>query len=267
MKKSIFVCGNSFSHGHYLIKDSISGPIDYNKLQVGRNKPYISFIQDELDINYVLLAKPIASNYCICKQIEYAIEHKPDLVIVNFSTARHTDFTVEDNRLTCLPTLRNFIYEEKTFAPGMENPTGSEKIEQSVRSLRYSNLIEYSNTTNPEYILIKQFIFGFTDYFLKIDQERLMILGAINQLRKHNIKFIVADLIEKEKQVDLNNPMALSDTNVLNGLEIEPLITIPTGFRQKYSNPTDDFHFNEKGQHEVAKLLIPVIKDLLYTNK
>jgi hypothetical protein len=265
--KKVFVCGNSFSHGHYLIKDNISGPINYNTVKVGQNKPYISFIKDELDIDYVLLAKPIASNYCICKQIEYAIEYKPDLVIVNFSTARHIDFTVEGNRLSCLPTLKNFIYDEKTFAPGMKNPTGSDDIDQAIKSLRYTILKEYASTTNPEYILINQFIYGFTDYYLKIDQERLMILGAINLLRKHNIKFIVVDLIETEKQPDLSNPVALADTNVLNGLKVEPLVKIPAGFREKYPNPTDDFHFNEEGQREVAKLLTPLVKELLSFNQ
>jgi lysophospholipase L1-like esterase len=94
-----------------------------------------------------------------------------------------------------------------------------------------------------------------------------MILGAINLLRKHNIKFIVVDLIETEKQPDLSNPVALADTNVLNGLKVEPLVKIPAGFREKYPNPTDDFHFNEEGQREVAKLLTPLVKELLSFNQ
>lgn len=266
MTKNIIVCGNSFSHGHYLIKDNLHGPIDYETVKVGRNRPYIDFIAKELDIEYLMLAKPISSNYCICKQIEYAITKKPDLVIVNFSTIRHIDITDKLNGkiLEKLPTLENFSYAERTFAPAMENPTNSNVEEQIINSLRYTNLRTYTQTTNGEYGLIWEYLFKFNNYFLKADQEKLMILGTLGLLRRNNIKFIIADLIGgDEKLPNLANPTKLSDSNIVGLLNVEPVVTIPSGFREMYPNPTDDFHFNEEGQREVAKLLIPLVKHLL----
>ena len=264
MTKKIFICGNSFSHGHYLIKDSMHGPINYNTLQLGQHKPYAEFISQELGVDYVMLAKPIASNYFICKQIEYAIEHKADLVLVNFSSARHIDFTVKEKRLTSMPTLKNLIYEEKTFSPGMQNPT-SELDSQQVQCLRYPNLETYARSSNPEYLPIAEYLNHYNDYFLKMDTERLMILGVLSLLKENNIKYIVVDLIEPGKDLpNVTNPSSLADFNILNFMKIDSYFQLPEGFRDRYPNPTDNFHFNEEGHRELAKLLLPMIKESLY---
>lgn len=264
MKNKVFVCGNSFSHGHYLIKESMHGPINYNTLRIGKNKPYIEFIADEINIEYEILAKPIASNYFICKQIEYAIEHKADLVLVNFSSARHIDFTVKEKRLNSMPSLKNLIYAEKTFAPDMDNPTSTNVDEQKVQCLRYPNLEQYAHSTNPEYLPIANYLSHYNDYFLKIDIERLMILGALSLLRENNVKYIVVDLIDpNQDSPNLAAPTSLSDFNILNFMKIDSYFQLPYGFRDKYPNPTDNFHFNEEGHKEVAKMLLPMVKNLL----
>lgn len=265
MKKRVFVCGNSFSEGLYLIKDSVNSPIDYDNVKLGKNKPFIEFIADELDIDYTLLARPIASNYVICKQVEHAIEQKADLVIVTFSTVRHVDFTLKSSRLKTLPKLENLVYEEKTFAPTFKNPTDSNPEDQVVQCLRYPNLEQYAKTTNPEYKIMVDYLNEYNDYLLKIDMERMMVLGVISQLKETNTKFILADLLGSTKgdASTMMNPRSLSDINVMNVINVEPCIRVPLGFSQKYPNPTDDFHFSEEGQREVAKLLLPKVKELL----
>ena len=264
MKKNIFVCGNSFSNGLYMVKEKMRGEYDYDNLVLEYHKPYINFIAEELNVDYTLLARPIASNYFVCKQIEYAIKHKADLVIASFSSVRHIDFTAPGKRLTDLPTLENLVYEEKTFAPGYKNPTNSSLEEQVVQCLRFPNLERYAKSTNPEYQTIVNYVNEFNDYLLKIDQERLMVLGAINQLRESNTKFIVVDLIGRTDDMSrIKSPKTLADTNVMNVISVDPYVTIPPGFRQQYPNPTDDFHFNQEGNVAVAKLLMPKVKELL----
>ena len=91
-----------------------------------------------------------------------------------------------------------------------------------------------------------------------------MVLGLFKRLRETNTKFIVVDLIGAESDLSkIKTPGAISDTNVMNVIKVEPYITIPPGFSKKYPNPTDDFHFNEEGQRVVAEMLLPTIKTLL----
>jgi len=264
MKKNIFVCGNSFSNGMYMEKENMRGEFDYENLTLKYHRPWIEFIAEELDVNYTSLARPIASNYFVCKQIEYAIKQKPDLVIASFSSVRHIDFTTSDKRLQCLPTLENLVYEEQTFAKGYTNPTNSSIEEQAVKCLRYPNLEKYAQTTNPEFAAIVDYIHQFNDYLLKMDQERLMILGTIEQLHMSNTKFLIVDLIGRTDHMErLGSPRTLADTNVMNIVEVDPYISLPLDFRQHYSNPSDDFHFNQEGNIAVAKLFIPKIKEIL----
>ena len=97
-----------------------------------------------------------------------------------------------------------------------------------------------------------------------MDQERLMILGTIEQLRMSNTKFLIVDLIGRTDHMErLADPRTLADTNVMNIVEVDPYISLPLNFRQQYSNPSDDFHFNQEGNIAVAKLFIPKIKELL----
>lgn len=262
--KNIFVCGNSFSNGLYMEKDQMRGEFDYENLVLKYHRPWIEFIAEEVGVDFTLLARPIASNYYVCKQIEYAIRQKADLVIASFSSVRHIDFTTKDNRLKKLPTLENLVYDEKTFAKGYINPTNSPIEEQSVQCLRYPNLERYAKSTNPEYQTVVNYINEFNDYLLKIDQEKLMILGAIQQLQQSKTKFIIVDLIGRTDNMErLGNPRTLADTNVMNVVTVDPYITIPPSFRQEYANPTDDFHFNQDGNKAVAQLLIPKVKELL----
>lgn len=264
MKKNIFVCGNSFSNGMYMEKENMRGEFDYENLVLKYHRPWIEFIAEELDINYTLLARPIASNYFVCKQIEHSIKQKADLVIASFSSVRHIDFTTKDKRLQCLPTLENLVYSERTFAKDYLNPTNSPVEEQAVQCLRYPNIEKYASTTNPEYDILVKYIREYNDYLLKMDQERLMILGAIEQLRESNTKFIIVDLIGKVTDMDrIKNPRTLADTNVMNIIDVDPYISIPLDFRQHYANPSDDFHFNQEGNIAIAKLFIPKIKEIL----
>lgn len=264
MKKHIFVCGNSFSNGMYVEKENMRGEYDYDDMILKYHRPWIEFIAEELDIEYTSLARPIASNYYVCKQIEYAIKQKPDLVIASFSSVRHIDFTTKDKRLTSLPTLENLVYNEKTFAKGYTNPTNSSEEEQSVQCLRYPNLERYAQTTNPEYKTVVEYIRQFNDYLLKMDQEKLMILGAIEQLHMSNTKFLIVDLISRTDNMDrIKDPKTLADTNVMNIVDVDPYISLPLDFRKQYPNPTDDFHFNQEGNIAAAKLFIPKIKELL----
>jgi lysophospholipase L1-like esterase len=156
------------------------------------------------------------------------------------------------------------VYSERTFAKDYLNPTNSPVEEQAVQCLRYPNIEKYASTTNPEYDILVKYIREYNDYLLKMDQERLMILGAIEQLRESNTKFIIVDLIGKVTDMDrIKNPRTLADTNVMNIIDVDPYISIPLDFRQHYANPSDDFHFNQEGNIAIAKLFIPKIKEIL----
>lgn len=228
------------------------------------NVPYGKIIADKIDFELVMLARAGASNYFTCKQVEYAIENHADLIIINFASPRHFDFTSPENKLTQLPKLSNFEYNERTWCDGLQNPAKNEIDHEMIKCLRFTLLEIYKNTTNPEYEILTKYLDTYNDYFLRIDQERLMILGLMQELASSGIKYVVTDFIGLSS--DLNNtanPKELSDINILNYMKVEPLVGFPSSFVKEYPNPTDNFHFNQEGNHVVAERLLPIIEKLI----
>lgn len=258
MKKTLYVCGNSYSAGNYMHTD------EEGKRVPRLNVPYGKIIADKIDFELVMLARAGASNYFTCKQVEYAIENHADLIIINFASPRHFDFTSPENKLTQLPKLSNFEYNERTWCDGLQNPAKNEIDHEMIKCLRFTLLEIYKNTTNPEYEILTKYLDTYNDYFLRIDQERLMILGLMQELASSGIKYVVTDFIGLSS--DLNNtanPKELSDINILNYMKVEPLVGFPSSFVKEYPNPTDNFHFNQEGNHVVAERLLPIIEKLI----
>lgn len=257
MKKTLYVCGNSYSAGTYLHS------MENGERIVGSNIPYGRIIADKLDMDLVLLARPSASNYFVCKQIEYAIEQKADFIIVNFSSPRHLDFTLPGNKLKKLPKLSNFEYNENIWWKNLDNPAknGDDEL---IKSWYFSLFDIYKETTNPEFDLVSKFINSYNDLVLRIDQERLMVLGLLSQLKESGIKFLVVDFLGLSDQLEKTGEIKnLADINLLNYIKVEPFLSFPEEFIKQYPNPNDDFHFNQEGNYIVAEKIIPIIEDIL----
>lgn len=260
MKKTIFSCGNSFSAGTYL------QAMDGNRRIVSEHKPYGEILAEWLACDFVLLARPSASNYFVCKQVEYAIEQNADLILINFSSPRHLDFTLPSKRLETLPHLKNFDYVENIWWADKANPAGGNPEEHAVHSWYFSLFDIYGKTTNPELNVVNNFIATYNDYQLRMDQERLMILGLMEELKKSNNKYIISDFIglakEKTNSSDTNS---LADINVLNHLNLEPLVCFSSNFISQYPNENDSFHFNQEGHRVAAEMILPIAKSLIGT--
>jgi hypothetical protein len=258
IKKTLHICGNSYSAGTYLHS------IEDGERIVGSNIPYGKIIADKLDMDLVLLARPSASNYFVCKQVEYAIEQKADFIIVNFSSPRHLDFTLPGNKLKKLPKLSNFEYNENIWWKNLENPAKNGIDDEVIKSWYLSLFDIYKETTNPEFEIVSKFLNSYNDLVLRIDQERLMVMGLMSQLEKSGIKFIVVDFLGLSDQLEKTGEIkSLADINLLNYMKVEPFLSFPEEFINQYPNPNDSFHFNQEGNYVVADKLIPLVTALL----
>ena len=258
MKKTLYSCGNSYSDGSHLLSKADGKHI------VGRHKSYSEIVANALEMNFVQLARSGASNYFTCKQIEHAIEQKADFILINFTSARHTDFVFPNKKLKTLPSLSNVVYNEPIWCNEVVNPLKNELNEECIHSLKHTILDLYRDpSVYPEYEIILKYLDSHNDYFLKLDQERMMILGVMSQLEKSKIKYIVTDFWGTSVEPSLiTSPKNLADLNLLNYIKIEPLISFSVDLCKQYPNEVDKFHFNQEGNQVVADRIIPLAKQL-----
>jgi hypothetical protein len=196
--------------------------------------------------------------------VEYAIEQKADFIIVNFSSPRHLDFTLPGNKLKKLPKLSNFEYNENIWWKNLDNPAKNGVDDELIKSWYLSLFDIYKETTNPEFEIISKFLNSYNDLVLRIDQERLMVLGLMSQLEKSGIKYIVVDFLGLSDQLEKTGEMkSLADINLLNYIQVEPFFSFPIEFIKQYPNPNDDFHFNQEGNYVVADTLLPLVNEII----
>jgi hypothetical protein len=259
MKKTLYSCGNSYSDGSHLLSKENGEHV------IGRHVSYSKIVADELGMNFVQLARSGASNYFTCKQIEYAIEQKADLILINFTSTRHLDFVFSNKKLKMLPKLSNFIYDEPAWCKNIHNPSKNEIDEELIHSLKFTILDLYRNSKeHPEFETLIKYLDEHNDYMLRMDQERMMILGVMSQLEKSGIKYIVTDFWGISFDLStIASPKNLADLNILNYVTVDPLVSFPTDFSKTYPNEVDKFHFNQEGNQVAAERILPIARKLL----
>jgi hypothetical protein len=258
MKKTIYVCGNSYNTGAY-IREVVDG-----KKIVDSNIPHCKIVADKLDAEMVMLARPCSSNYFICKQVEYAIEQKADLVVFCLSSYKFIDITLPGHKLTQLPKLSNFDYNEDTWGPDCVNPAKNDTDQEVIQCYRSTLIDEYKKTSRPDFEILSTYMNHYSDYLINIDQERLMILGLMKQLELAGIKYIILDFLGFTDDLStISQPKKLGDINVLNYIQVENLVKFPPDLGKSYPNPNDDFHFNQEANNMIAETILPLVKRLL----
>lgn len=259
MKKTLYSCGNSYSDGSHLLSKENGEHV------IGRHVPYSKIVADELDMNFVQLARAGASNYFTCKQIEYAIEQKADLILINFTSTRHIDFVFSNKKLKLLPKLSNFIYGEPVWCSNISNPAKNDTDQELIHSLKFTILDLYRDSPkHPEYQTLIKYLDEHNDYMLRMDQERMMILGVLSQLEKSGLKYIVTDFWGISFDLStIASPKNLADLNLLNYVTVNPLVSFPPDLSKIYPNDFDKFHFNQEGNQVAAERILPIARELI----
>jgi hypothetical protein len=220
MVMKIITCGCSFSTGLYQREDS----------SFGTNKNYTEFLSELLNSEVTNLAIPGASNYCIIKQVEHAIEYKADLVIFNTTTTERFD-VVEKNDQKKIPKFEDFILN----LPNNNNG--------NIRSNTFNTLLKLSEIDSFYKDYLTYYITYINSYIHK-DQQVLMLHGIIKKLIDHNTSYIVLDFANLLNQ----------DKNIVKQF-YHKIMCI------KFPNNKKDIHWNEDGNKEIAKFILENFKD------
>lgn len=177
MTVDAYICGCSFSTGFYKKNEKPLVP-EYNN-------PYPEMYCRVKKLSYSNLAFNGASNYAICKQIEYAVTQNPKLILINFTTPWRIDWTNPDSRLTHVPTLADVVYNDKPHVITDAN--------HHIRSLPISS---YVSSESPDPVFV-DYVSEYVDPVIQADKDRLMILGILSTLEKTKIPYIAINFAEE----------------------------------------------------------------------
>lgn len=217
MSKKIIACGCSFTHGFY-------HEFKNDELIPKINKNYIQFLEESIGNNILNLSDPGVSNYCIIKQVEYAVSLKPDLIIFNTTLTNRID--IAEKRLKHQPTFQDFI-------------SNLGQSEGSIRSITFLTLQRFIKK-GEFYKKLFGYYVEYVNEYISEDQQKLMIWGIIKKLDDLKIKYLILDFANLLSSV--NRPEIIKKFNHKD-------------MKNKYPNNDTDSHWNEQGHQEIAYYL------------
>lgn len=224
MSIDVYICGCSFSTGFYKSGYEKST----NKLIPGYNEPYTELFCRIKKLSYKNIAFNGASNYAICKQIEYAITQNPKLILINFTTPWRMDWTDPDTRLTHVPTLADIVYNDK--------PHVIPEARHHIRSLPISSYM-YSKNIDP---IVVNYVAEYVDPVLQADKDKLLITGMLSILEKTKIPYIIVNFAEE---------IAIPSVPDLDNISWRYI-------SKEFPVDTDPAHFNQAGHVYLSRKII-----------
>jgi hypothetical protein len=209
-------------------------------LKNARVKNYGQFLSEMLDMDLVNLSMPGASNYFIGKQVEWAIEQRPDLIVFAITTPLRFEYAAPDDNAGVRPTLHDFNFSTYT------NPD-TEQFKGKIRSGVYKTFINgwVREVDQEEITLCLTKYLGNTG--LNIDKERFQIMGTFAILEKSKIPYVCVDYGGR-----IFTPEELSDYNALS--------YVPRFLLDTYPLEGDFIHYNEDGHKHIAEQIKQLIE-------
>lgn len=174
----IIVCGCSFNYGFYF-RNGIGS----------KTNSWVDFLADKSGFEITNLSLPGCSNYAITKQIEYSLNHNPDLVIFNTTTVQRYEIIESFGEYYDTPTITDFDY---TTSPVNLVPFKSTNI---IKSMSLNRFVRYSSKST-DYKKLSESIIKYSNESIKKDKDRMFLRYAIQILQDRNINFICLDFAD-----------------------------------------------------------------------
>ena len=232
-------CGCSFTYG--------SGPGKDTDV-LGQLKNYSDCLSEMIDCDIENLAFPGCSNYGITVQIRHAIEQKPDFIIFNTTTSMRYEFVKLGKTTSNPPTLKDFSTLRNIDSNIL---CGHYSILEAMLRRRnegydmFETKWNWGKYTVEQYQELYDFLTNYIDINVRIDQDTLMIKGAIQNLKESLIPFVCIDTVDIVEDHDIE------------------LIKLPwESYVKQYPISVDPHHWNEDGHLALAQQLIDHIKDV-----
>lgn len=250
MKKTLYTCGDSWAAA------SIRAP----------GKHYSELIADRMGYDLNVLARCGISNPAICLQIEYAIRHKADFIIVSFTDFRRLEIPCESssNRMDLLTGEMLRRYDKDRGLENINYSTSSH--DHNYRFVNNLNSL-YSDTINGY----------FSSNILNSNQKEALksyVVELLDEAWKEQtdiwgIKYWLREL------VDSNIPFVVkSEPYLMNLSWLPPELIVHLNWYAYRTDPEKDKTFKDPGFHTYnhtqeyfADIFYPVIQQVLKNNQ
>ena len=187
--KKIIACGCSWTYGAEW--DMLTDEID-------KFEDYVTLLGNKFGAETINLSKPGSSNYVIAKQIEHAITLKPDLIVFNITTPERIDVMHLGKTLKSKVTLNNFDY---SLYPNEHIGETTNEIDSGPHLRAFMR----AKAGEKQFEGVADFLLKYHSYFIKEDQDRLLVLGTISVLEKSKIPYVCMNFSPMFQNNELDN--------------------------------------------------------------
>ena len=193
-------------------------------------------LEKKFNAEMLNFAKPGASNFFTCLQIEHALDYKPDLLIFGFTTPGRIEIPIEGKSFNIGTGIFNIRYEDKFVSPSFYDTRKVTTISQSFPNLEQTSVI-------------KNYISNLYDDALKRKQDHMLVTGMLYRLKSLGQKFIFT-----------RGGLTLSDKDYAGWAEFE--VDYATECPWHWSTGPTEYHCPVKKEAELAELWFQRINKL-----
>ena len=218
--KKIIACGCSWTYG-----------AEWNMLtdEIDKFDDYVTILGNKLGAETINLSKPGSSNYVIAKQIEHAITLNPDLIVFNVTTPERIDVMQSSKKLSSKVTINNFDY---SLYPNKHIGITTDEIDSGPHLRTFMR----AQAGEKEFQGVADFLLKYHSYFIKEDQDRLLVLGIFSILKESKIPFVCVNFSPMFQNNELDNTITILWSKMC---ELFPL-------------DKDPYHFSSEGHKYLA---------------
>lgn len=226
--KKIIACGCSWTYGAEW--NMLTDELKFDRPVSEKFTDYATILGNKyLNAETINLARPGASNYSIAVQIEYALSLKPDLIIFNVTTPERIDVLERNKKLTSKVRIQNFDY---SLFPNEHIGETTNEIDSGPNLRTYMR----AQAGEKKFQGVADFLADYHSYWIKEDQDRLMVLGTFSILEKSKVPYVCVNFSPLFQNNELDNTITVSWQKMC---ESYPLVK-------------DPYHFSSKGHEYLA---------------
>ena len=226
--KKIIACGCSWTYGAEW--DMLTDELKFDRPVSEKFTDYATILGNKhLNADTINLARPGSSNYAIAVQLEYALTLNPDLILFNITTPERIDVLEPNKKLTSKVKIQNFDY---TLFPNEYVGETTNEIDSGPHIRAFMR----AQAGEKKFQGIADFLLDYHSYFIKEDQDRLLVLGALSILEKSKIPYVCVNFSPLFQNNELDHTITISWKTMCESF---PLIK-------------DPYHFSSKGHEYLA---------------
>ena len=236
--KKIIACGCSWTYGAEW--NMLTDELKFDRPVSEKFTDYATIVGNKyLNADTINLARPGASNYSIAVQIEYALSLNPDLIIFNITTPERIDVLERNKKLSGKVRIQNFDY---TLFPNEHIGETTNEIDSGP----HLRTMMRAQAGEKKFQGVADFLVDYHSYWIKEDQDRLLVLGTFSILNKSKVPYMCVNFYPPLfPNNDLENTISISYTKMC---ELFPLVR-------------DPYHFSSKGHEYLADRVFQNMKE------